>query len=169
MANVNTKAHVLVRDRFTCRFCGVPLFLAQAIKLLDWHAPDLGLWDAHGKVEPLRSRWATVDHLVPEAEGGMDVLDNLLACCVTCNSRKGKGKHSAVLTHPAFQAWDGLAPLFLALSQAHEARLSTEDKKWRAALRREGVRDCTNELKAVLAWLRMAKTGGIGVLDRPPY
>jgi hypothetical protein len=25
----------------------VPLFLGQAIELLDWYAPDLGLWDAH--------------------------------------------------------------------------------------------------------------------------
>jgi len=72
IANVNTKAHVLVRDGFTCQSCGVPLFLGQAIKLLDWYASDLELWDPHGKKEPLRSRWATVDHAVSEVEGGYD-------------------------------------------------------------------------------------------------
>ena len=89
MANVNTKAHVLVRDRFVCQFCGGIVFVAQAIRVLDWHVPGLELWDAHGRKEPLRSRWATVDHLVPEIKGGTDVLANLVACCVTCNSLEG--------------------------------------------------------------------------------
>ena len=74
MANVNTRAHVLVRDGFVCQFCGRIVFLAQAIHVLDSHVPGLDLWDAHGRKEPLRSRWATVDHLVPENDRGLDVV-----------------------------------------------------------------------------------------------
>ena len=40
MPNVNTKAHVLVRDGFTCRYCGTRLYLAQAVKILDQHIPE---------------------------------------------------------------------------------------------------------------------------------
>lgn len=43
MPNINTKAHVLVHDRFTCRYCGTKLYLAQAIKVLDIHNPGQNL------------------------------------------------------------------------------------------------------------------------------
>lgn len=39
MPNVNTKAHVLVRDGLVCRYCGSRLYLPQAIKVLDLHNP----------------------------------------------------------------------------------------------------------------------------------
>jgi 5-methylcytosine-specific restriction endonuclease McrA len=31
----------------------------------------------------------TVDHVVPRSRGGLDVFNNLVAACETCNSRKG--------------------------------------------------------------------------------
>ncbi len=31
----------------------------------------------------------SVDHLVPRCKGGEDRLDNLVPCCITCNSSKG--------------------------------------------------------------------------------
>ena len=31
----------------------------------------------------------TLDHVVPRAQGGTSTWDNLVCCCVTCNSRKG--------------------------------------------------------------------------------
>lgn len=31
----------------------------------------------------------TVDHVVPRSRGGMDVWENLVACCVRCNNVKG--------------------------------------------------------------------------------
>ena len=65
---------------------------AQAIKVLDMHKPGRKQWDAHWGTEPLKSNGATVDHIIPEDEGGYDTLDNLVACCVICNSSKGKGQ-----------------------------------------------------------------------------
>lgn len=159
MANINTKAHVLVRDRFTCQFCGTELFLAQPIKVLDMHVPDLELWDLHGRKEPLRTRWATVDHLVAEAEGGMDILENLVACCVSCNSRKGKATRHAPHEKLGDPDWDGLASIFLGLSDQYQDRLGKEDRKWKEALQREGIVPRLDDLEDTISRLQVAKLG----------
>jgi hypothetical protein len=138
MPNVNTKAHVLVRDGFTCRYCGNRLYLAQAIKVLDMHKPGRKHWDAHWETEPLKSNGATVDHIVSEDEGGYDTLDNLVACCVVCNSRKGRGKRNLLPQFPD-KSWDGGSCIFLTLASEYRQNLSKEDEKWLMALRREGV------------------------------
>ena len=165
MANVNTKAHVLVRDGFACQFCGQLVFLSQGVKVLDMHVPGLELWDLHGKIEPLRTRWATVDHLVPEVEGGMDTLDNLAACCVACNSRKGGTSAPAPPRPEAKGNWDGLSGLFLGLADRYADRLSKEDQKWRRALEREGVQPRLDPLDAVLAALQGMKRGDVADVD----
>lgn len=33
----------------------------------------------------------SIDHIVASTKGGSDDLDNLIACCANCNSRKGNG------------------------------------------------------------------------------
>jgi 5-methylcytosine-specific restriction endonuclease McrA len=138
MPNINTKACVLVRDRFTCRYCGNRLYLAQAVKVLDMHNPGEKHWDAHWGTEPLKSDGATVDHIVPEDERGYDTLDNLVACCVVCNSSKGNGQRNLL---PRFtdKKWDGGSSLFLTLAPMYRQQLSREDEKWLKALRREGI------------------------------
>ncbi len=154
MANVNTKAHVLVRDGFVCQYCGKRLYLGQGVKLLDQHVPGLKRYHVNGKYEPLRSWWATVDHIIPEAEGGMDVLDNLAACCVVCNSRKGKSLNSTARSKQPRNDWDGLSGVFLALAPQYEDCLSPEDEKWRAALQREGVQPKPEGIDAAVEELR---------------
>jgi len=138
MPNVNTKAHALVRDGFTCRYCGTRLYLAQAIKVLDIHKPGQNLWDAHWQAEPLKSKGATVDHIIPEDEGGFDTLENLVACCVVCNSSKGNRQRN-LLTQSLDKSWDGGSSIFLTLAPIYRIHLSHEDKKWLKALRREGI------------------------------
>jgi hypothetical protein len=138
MPNVNTKAHVLVRDGFTCRYCGAQLYLAQAIKVLGIWRPEQNLWDAHWAKEPLKSAGATVDHIEPEESGGLDTLDNLVTCCVLCNSIKGSGQKTLLPPFPE-KSWDGLSGIFLALAPRYEELLSKDDKKWHAALKREGI------------------------------
>jgi len=138
MPNVNTKAHVLVRDGFTCRYCGHQLYLAQAIKILDIHKPGTNHWDAHWESEPLKSHGATVDHIIPEDEGGYDSPDNLVACCVICNSSKGKGRRD-LLPPSSDKSWDGGSSIFLTLAPMYKKHLSREDEKWLKALRWEGI------------------------------
>ncbi len=36
----------------------------------------------------LDNRTVTLDHVIPKAKGGSDLLDNLVACCRACNSEK---------------------------------------------------------------------------------
>ena len=54
-----TKKNVLLRDGYTCAYCGTR-----------------------------GDRAMTVDHVVPRARGGRSAWDNLVACCSTCNARK---------------------------------------------------------------------------------
>ena len=114
MPNINTKAHVLVRDGFVCRYCGARLYLAQAVKILEMHNPGSMHWDAHWGTEPLKSNGATVDHIISEDNGGYDTIDNLVACCVVCNSSKGKGERN-LLHRSLDRSWDGGCSIFLTL------------------------------------------------------
>lgn len=137
MPNINSSAYVLVRDCFTCRYCGTRLYLAQAVKVLAMDKPGSIHWDPHWRTEPLKSYGATVDHIVPEEDGGYDTFDNLVACCVVCNSSKGKGKRS-LLPQSIDGSWDGGSRLFLTLAPNYRSHLSKADEKWEKALEREG-------------------------------
>lgn len=55
-----TKKNVLLRDDGTCAYC-----------------------------RERGGRDMTVDHVVPRSRGGRSVWENLVACCSTCNARKG--------------------------------------------------------------------------------
>jgi len=158
MANVNTRARVLVRDGFCCHYCGRRLLLPQAIKVLDWHVPGLNLWDPHGKLEPLRSRWATVDHLIPEKEGGIDSLDNLVASCVLCNSQKGDREDTLSSSRAKKPTWDGLSGIYLAIAPGYRDRLSGEDVKWQEALKREGIVPNRGDLSKAIEVLMTIQT-----------
>jgi 5-methylcytosine-specific restriction endonuclease McrA len=42
-----------------------------------------------------------VDHVIPRANGGGHELDNLVACCAPCNSRKGSHNEGVFLARGA--------------------------------------------------------------------
>jgi 5-methylcytosine-specific restriction endonuclease McrA len=56
-----SRKNILMRDRFTCQYCQ---------KLLP-------------------SGELTLDHVVPRSRGGETSWENLVACCHSCNNRKG--------------------------------------------------------------------------------
>lgn len=56
-----SRKNILMRDRFTCQYCQ--------------------------KVLP--SGELTLDHVVPRSRGGETSWENLVACCHSCNNRKG--------------------------------------------------------------------------------
>jgi 5-methylcytosine-specific restriction endonuclease McrA len=56
-----SRKNILLRDRNSCQYCGVVL-----------SASDL-----------------TLDHVIPRSRGGNSTWENLVACCHTCNRRKG--------------------------------------------------------------------------------
>ena len=55
------RARIYIRDKYRCQYCGDHR-----------HAQDL-----------------TLDHIVPRAQGGESVPQNLVTACVACNQRKG--------------------------------------------------------------------------------
>lgn len=61
---------VLVRDNYTCIYCGV--MLGQIVK---------------GK--PIIRADLTIDHIVPKSKGGKDTWTNTACACATCNHKKG--------------------------------------------------------------------------------
>lgn len=56
-----SRRQVLLRDRNTCQYCCV--------------------------VSPAAA--LTLDHVMPRSRGGADTWENLVACCLACNNRKG--------------------------------------------------------------------------------
>jgi 5-methylcytosine-specific restriction endonuclease McrA len=56
-----SRKNVLLRDRYTCQFCG--------------------------RVTPAHE--LTLDHVIPRSRGGRTDWDNLVACCHRCNNLKG--------------------------------------------------------------------------------
>ncbi len=56
-----SRKNLLMRDRYTCQFCGCVLPAAEL----------------------------TLDHVIPRSRGGHTDWDNLVACCHSCNNQKG--------------------------------------------------------------------------------
>lgn len=56
-----SRKNILLRDRNTCQYCAEVLPAAEL----------------------------TLDHVVPRSRGGLSTWENLVACCHTCNRRKG--------------------------------------------------------------------------------
>ncbi len=72
-ANVVSRRNILIRDRYICQYCK------------DKHAPGS----------------LTLDHVIPRSRGGASDWGNLVACCYSCNNRKGnKTPEEAGLTLP---------------------------------------------------------------------
>ncbi|MBI2818935.1 MAG: HNH endonuclease [Acidobacteria bacterium] len=58
---VLSRRNILIRDHYTCQFCA----------------------------ETFSSSELTLDHVFPRSQGGKSSWENLVACCYSCNNRKG--------------------------------------------------------------------------------
>ena len=65
---------VLMRDGYTCIYCGIRLGTMRK-----------------GKV--LSKRDFTIDHIIPRSKGGKDTWSNTACACSKCNRRKGSRLH----------------------------------------------------------------------------
>ena len=84
-----TREHVL-RNGSNCTYCRIPVHF-------DYHRDIEGQWWTYPansgtaeKQPPPGVIWerATVDHVVPLAQGGTHTLDNFALACLPCKSRK---------------------------------------------------------------------------------
>jgi 5-methylcytosine-specific restriction endonuclease McrA len=98
-----SRKNILLRDRNTCQYCGVVLPAGEL----------------------------TLDHVVPRSRGGSSTWENLVACCHTCNRRKGNSllhemPHMKLLREPrAFN---------LHTSRHIMRMIGRSDAKWRKYL-----------------------------------
>ena len=66
---------VLVRDNYTCIYCGIKPGGSQ-------------------KGSILTKRDFTIDHIIPRSKGGRDTWSNTACACAKCNHRKGNRLHN---------------------------------------------------------------------------
>jgi 5-methylcytosine-specific restriction endonuclease McrA len=82
---------VLLRDKYHCRYCGIPVFAyseAKKIRSLLGAAEfvvDKSNEHAHGT---LRAFYNSFDHVIPVSRGGHTSLENLVTACYPCNFGK---------------------------------------------------------------------------------
>jgi len=66
------RVNIFLRDNFTCQYCQVK------------HTPNE----------------LTFDHVTPRARGGKTNYENIVACCIPCNTRKGSSMHMKPIREP---------------------------------------------------------------------
>jgi 5-methylcytosine-specific restriction endonuclease McrA len=98
-----SRKNILLRDRNTCQYCGIIL-----------HSAEL-----------------TLDHVQPRSRGGLSTWENLVACCHSCNRRKGNQllhelKDMKLLREPR--------PFSLHTSRHIMRMIGHSDQKWRKYL-----------------------------------
>lgn len=85
----------------------------------------------------------SIDHVVASAKGGTDEIDNLIACCANCNSRKGDSerillplfKESRVLSDEEYRKVNFYLNLELRIYWAKEIKELIINKNYEKALK----------------------------------
>ncbi len=98
-----SRKNILLRDRNTCQYCATVLTAAEL----------------------------TLDHVVPRSRGGASTWENLVACCHSCNRRKGnqllhEQDEMKLLREPR--------PFSLHTSRHIMRMIGNSDQKWRKYL-----------------------------------
>jgi hypothetical protein len=119
MPRESDKRAIVDRDGHSCRFCGAPVILPDARKVLHRSYPAAARWGAtnasrHTALQVLELQW---DHVHPHARGGTSVPDNVLITCAPCNYGRGNltceevGLSDPWARSPIQSRWDGLQRL----------------------------------------------------------
>ncbi len=97
-----SRKNILMRDRYTCQYC----------------------------LNTLPSAELTLDHVVPRSRHGETTWENLVACCHSCNNRKGSRTPDEAGMKLARQP----RPFSLHTSRHLMRLLGRSDEKWRKYL-----------------------------------
>src|SRR5215212_3864057 len=87
MPIASTRADILKRDGFHCRFCGIPVVPVEVRRLLNRVYPDAARWGGRNADQhaALQCMWLQFDHLIPNERGGTSDLENVVVTCASCN------------------------------------------------------------------------------------
>jgi 5-methylcytosine-specific restriction endonuclease McrA len=131
-------AKVYLRDRYQCRYCGAKVILTPVMRLIARLFPEEfpyhPNWKADSTHPAFAATSATLDHVIPIAEGGDPLAqDNLVTSCWRCNRRKSDLRLDEIgwtLAEPIDKSWMGLAELFNPLWEAAGQPELGEDERW---------------------------------------
>jgi len=98
-----SRKNILLRDRNTCQYCAVVLPAAEL----------------------------TLDHVIPRSRGGQSTWENLVACCHSCNRRKG---NHLLHEQNEMQLLREPRPFSLHTSRHIMRMIGNSDQKWRKYL-----------------------------------
>jgi 5-methylcytosine-specific restriction endonuclease McrA len=98
-----SRKNILLRDRNSCQYCGVVLPAGEL----------------------------TLDHVHPRSRGGLSTWENLVACCHSCNRRKGNQLLSEL---PDMRLMREPRPFSLHTSRHIMRMIGHSDQKWRKYL-----------------------------------
>jgi 5-methylcytosine-specific restriction endonuclease McrA len=98
-----SRKNILLRDRNSCQYCGVVLPAGEL----------------------------TLDHVLPRSRGGLSTWENLVACCHSCNRRKGNQLLSEL---PDIKLMREPRPFSLHTSRHIMRMIGHSDQKWRKYL-----------------------------------
>ena len=97
-----SRKNILLRDRNSCQYCGVVLPSGEL----------------------------TLDHVIPRSRGGSSTWENLVACCHSCNRRKG----NHLLQETDMRLTKEPRPFTLHTSRHIMRMIGRSDTKWRKYL-----------------------------------
>ncbi len=98
-----SRKNILLRDRNTCQYCGIVLTAGEL----------------------------TLDHVTPRSRGGLSTWENLVACCHSCNRRKGNQLLHELETMKLMRE---PRPFSLHTSRHIMRMIGHSDQKWRKYL-----------------------------------
>jgi len=124
MPTAVTKAAVIARDGYHCRFCGMPVIDPKIRAIAQRLYPNAVQWGTKNTEQhaAFQCMWLQFDHVLPNGRGGDSSLENVVVTCAPCNF----GRMEATLeearlfdpretlrtdTWPDFRTWDGLERL----------------------------------------------------------
>jgi len=106
-----TRKNIFYRDRNRCQYCG----------------------------HRFATRDLNLDHVVPLSRGGKSTWENVVCCCIPCNSRKGgrtpDEAHMRLIHSPARPRWHPLVRLSLTSGQYEAWRNFLDAVYWNTELK----------------------------------
>jgi hypothetical protein len=107
---------LLERDKYHCRFCGIPVIRKEVRQKIRSVYPTAVSWERYnlGQHAAFQAMWAQYDHVLPHSRGGTSELDNMVVTCAPCNFARMEftlaevGLTDPRLREPIGSDWDGL-------------------------------------------------------------
>ncbi len=117
--SASIKKEVLARDGYRCRYCGLPVVLADIRKIAHQLYPAQVPWGRKNTEQHsgFQVTWLQFEHVIPRSQGGHSSLDNLVVSCALCNFAKGQylleqlDLEHPLLREPVNTQFDGLERL----------------------------------------------------------